>query len=541
MEHIRRHRDTPCAKHPDTTVHITWTQNDAGKPIVLRGYAIDTNTGVRLDYSDTRKRTARSMHEVMSKHDNLYAAICADIDKHKRKSAVKSSATGADSKSPMLYAFQTLAASTDPVSSDWSPEYEAKNMTHFRRTFLPVLIAHEQTGEEWTDANRDELQKNYVEKILRDKRSMGHEATALETARKTLPAMDTIYQRMRDHDPSLPEISFRPRYTGRHAKNEQLKSLPRRVRRKFKRLLGEYIDKDPRMSMAIIAMYDSGLRTAEAAAIWIDVIIRGEGFATIFVRYQVKHGVRMKLLKTKNAYRFSPMSAWGLAMMDRCLAQLPNDPNDEKMWTCDTRRLSATIRRMLVQAGLTDDYFATAEHAMRERPDYDESGRPIYDVSAYILRRDWASRARSICGYTSLEIDFTLGHEVKIPRKKREDLRHLTAQARLSAKLERYVYDEHHSKHPGITPYAVEHSTDLDLIPYDVIRVRNDSDEPLNVKLDIEAVINVDYIMVVAPQGSQTQATPRYIPTRCTRTTEPIIGKSHVNEDGVLLNEDDDV
>lgn len=526
----RHHKDMPSVKYPEVSVHITWTESDG--PITLRAYPIYTASGIKTDYARERKRVAHSRAEVVSKQESLYTAVHHDIELYERQSIVRSTVTTSDTDSPMVRAFNALSTSSDPVSSEWGTSYAAMNVKYFRRNIMPILIATEST--EWTNESSDNVQKIIIEKVLSSRRSSGHEATALETARKHLAAADQIYQRMRDYEPLLPELKLRPNYTGHRGKNEKIKSIPLVVRRKFVTLLENFINDDPRLAIAAIAMYDCGLRTAEAAAVWLDVIVTTDSVTCIFVRYQVKEGVRSPILKTKSSYRLVPTSTWGSEMLTKCFDKLYAVPEDETNWTCDTRLLSSTLKTFLLKAGLSEDYFADADLAMRNRPDYDQTGRPIFDVSAYILRRDWSSRARNICGFTSLEIDFVLGHEVYIPKRKREDLRQLENQTRLAKKLERYVHDARYSSHPGVTPYAVGHSSDLDIIAYDLIRVRNTSSECVNIKIDIEAAVNGETITIIVPEDSQTDSTVRYIRAHCTRNTEPVIGSSYIKEDGTF-------
>lgn len=521
------HKDIVCRNHPHVSVHITWTETANG-PINIRGYAIDSESGIRKDYAKTHKHRAKSNSEIAAKQEHIFNAICAEVARHERRAAIKSTASQ-EATSPFERAFAELKSSPDPVCPDWGDRYTKGSITYFERHLLPMLIKY--GNEEWSTSDREALHREIAEQILMSKRSAGHEATANETAYKNLVAADTIYQRMRDYDPSLPEISLRPRYTGRTAKREQIKSLPRKVRRRLARMLEKMIDREPRLAMAAVIMYDGGLRTAEAAAVWIDVIFNSDDLTRVLVCYQVQEGKRVNILKTSNAYRTIVLSHWGSTMLYRCLGKLPIDSDDIANQVCDTRKLSATLRQMLMDAGLTAEYFAAAEQAMREKPDYDGFGRPVFDVCAYILRRDWSSRARNVCGLTSLEIDIFLGHRVKIPQKKREDLRLIESLMVLSKKLERYVHNPEYSLHPGIRPYQLSHSVDFDLIPYDVIRLRNTSDEEVEVKLDVEAVLNAESIEVISVEDAQQQETIRYIPTHCIRSSEPIIGKSYVEEE----------
>ena len=187
---------------------------------------------------------------------------------------------------------------------------------------------------------------------------------------------------------------------------------------------------------------------------------------------------------------------------------------------------------MLIEAGLSADYLREANASMREKPDYDDSRRPIYDLSAYILRRDWASRARNICGFSSLEIDYCLGHNIRIAQKKREDFRHPSNLVQLAVKLERHIHNPEISAHPGCTPYCLQHSTELDLIPFDTIRMRNMSNECVCVALDIKAELNCESIIILAPNDSlQPNRKARSIATHCTRNNNPVIGKAFTPED----------
>ena len=521
------HKDIVCRNHPHVSVHITWTETANG-PINIRGYAIDSESGIRKDYAKTHKHRAKSNSEIAAKQEHIFNAICAEVARHERRAANKN-ADPKEATSPFERAFAELEASPDPVCTDWGPRYTKGRLTYFSRHLLPMLARY--GNEEWTAADREALQRETVERILASKRSAGHEATANETAYKNLVAADTIYKRMRDYDPSLPEISLRPRYIGRTVKREQIKSLPRKVRRKLAKMIEKTIDSNPRLAMAMVVMYDGGLRTAEAAAVWVDVIYVNDDLTRILVRYQVQNGVRTEILKNTNAYRTIVLSFWGNSMLHRCLDKLSAELKNPTNLTCDTRTLSATLRKMLMDAGLTAEDFTAAEQAMREKPDYDGFGRPVYDVCAYILRRDWASRARNICGLASLEIDCLLGHRVKLSKKKREDLRLLENLKVISKKLERYVHDPKYSRNPGIAPYKLAHSIDLDLIPYDLIRLRNTSCETVEVKLDIEAILNSEYIEVIVGAAGQQQSITRYIPTHCVRNCEPIIGKSYVEEE----------
>lgn len=522
----RNYINLQSTSDPDVCVHITWTVT-AGNKITLRAYAIDKSSGIRKDYSKERKRTAASEEGIPAAQQHLFHVVCADVAQHVEKKTAQHKNI-ADHSSAISLAFELLKVSGEAVSSSWGPASHRSAMIYFERNILPALLAHE---GDWSDEDTELLFSSLVEGVLRKKRSAGIPSVAESSVRKNLIASDKIYQRLLDFDNCLPAISLRPRFIGRHSQTEQIKSLPQGVRQLFASKLKEFIYRDPRLALSMIAMFDCGLRTAEAAAVWLDVICFTPAVSFISVYYQIKDGNRTKILKSTSSYRRVPLTTWGTTMIKLCCSHMPADSSDDTFWVCDNKKLSSTVKKLLLECGLTDDYISSMQDIMLASPEYDDEGKPIHDISAYILRRDWGSRARNICGLSSLEIDYLLGHKIKIPQRKRADFTSLSTQAYMSQKLERFVYDPQVSTHPGCTPYSIGHSTELDFIPYDIIRLVNSSDEPISVKLDIEAVVNSEPMVVIAPNSSRTFHASRYISTNCRRVNGDIIGDSTLKED----------
>lgn len=524
-----KHKDIPCRDHAHISAHITWSEATDGSANI-RGYAINTETGVRMNYSKDRKRTARNRSEIPAKQEHLYNCICAEVARHERRAVEKKASPVDEEKSLFRIAFEEVESSGDTVGPNWSPDTHDSWLTYFRRNILPSL---EVVGiENWAQQDTDDLRVKLLDEILVSKKSYGYENVAAETLRKNLAACDQIYRSMCARYPVLPSISFCDSAPPKAPKPEHIKSLLPKVRSSLVAQIEDLVCISPRLAIAAVAMYDCGLRTAEAAAVWRDVILAYGDCLSILVQYQVKDGKRTRILKTENAYRQVPLSNWGKTMISQCIANLSSTQDDGENSVCDVRLLSRTLKVLLIKAGLTKSDFEEATQAMREKPDIDGLRRRVQDVNAYILRHDWSSRARNICGLPSMVIDILLGHDVKIPAKKREDLRLPQQQVSLSHELERHIHNPKHSKHPGITPYSLTHSTDIDLIPFDVIRLHNASNEDIDVKLDIEAIVNSENILIIAPNESQIHSTGRNISTNCRRLPDtPIIGKSLTKED----------
>lgn len=513
---MARHHQDFTTSDPNVTVHTTWTYHPAStKKISIRAYAIDTRSGVRLDGSKIKKRTVRSPAEIPQTQNYLCKAVMDDVDHSSRKVAVRKTSEDI-SDVPMLIAYHNVVNSSDPVSATWGPEYQARQLTYFRRHILPELLRH----DDWGTDDSDQLQHVLSEKILATKRSAGDSTTAEKTAAKSLASAHIIYQRMRDVDPSLPDISLQPKFVGRRGQREQIKSLLNPIRQSLCGKITALATDNPRLAAGAVIMYDCGLRTAEAAAVHPNGIVNTPDISSVFVSWQIKDGTRTKILKSKNAYRLVPMSAWGSAMLALCFSSIGPLTDEEPL--CDPRKLSAIVKEMLISSGLHENQYFSAESAMREKPDYDAFNKPIYDVAAYILRRDWASRARNICGLTSSEIDYLLGH--KIAKKNRADYPSLAKQEEIAHKLDRYVHDPAVSRHPKYRPYKLGHAVDIDLMPYDMTRVINTSNEPIIVKLDIESALHADSISIIAPATRHINHTRRLINTHCIRSPDPIIG-----------------
>jgi hypothetical protein len=213
-------------------------------------------------------------------------------------------------------------------------------------------------------------------------------------------------------------------------------------------------------------------------------------------------------------------------MVARCLTQIGELAADEPL--CLGRQLSAKILGLLRSCGCDDDFLDAAGQDQSDHPDRDGDGKPLYDLGAYVLRRDWASRGRNICGLSAIEIDYLMGHKIKLAKKAREDYRLPEHQTAISHKLEHYVADPAISRHPGCAPIMVAHGSDLELIPFDCYRIVNNCAEPLMMHLDLEANEGAEPIKITAPVNSVQATTRRTRNTNCQRTAHPIIGQSHI-------------
>ena len=115
-------------------------------------------------------------------------------------------------------------------------------------------------------------------------------------------------------------------------------------------------------------------------------------------------------------------------------------------------------------------------------------------------------------------------NRIEIAQNSYDDLRNNDVLLDLAKKLERYVYNPAVSNHPRYQPYQIEHGSEIRIIPYDVIRIRNSTSAPVRMELDAEAAINAEKIVVTYPEKSYISGKTRSIPTGGISAGKPIIG-----------------
>jgi hypothetical protein len=141
----------------------------------------------------------------------------------------------------------------------------------------------------------------------------------------------------------------------------------------------------------------------------------------------------------------------------------------------------------LKQCGCDEAYIKDAMQTMKSRPEYGQDGLPDFDVAAYILRRNRASVWKNICGFTQDEIDYLLGHR-RIQKGHRpfnpQDLDVLREWIR---KNSRYDILPKISSNPLHKPIQLVHGTEVEIIPFNTVRLANVSLSPLRVTISIDA------------------------------------------------------
>ena len=360
-------------------------------------------------------------------------------------------------------------------SEGWADSTYDSTLSYFLLQILPRLNPY---GPHCMQDDIRKLQEELVEQAVNSKHSLGVRDQARKNLCNKINRCHRLYENLRDHLPLgwLPELDLR--MGGRAAVDvEQCKSLEPETRVGFAALLQSLVKTQwGGIAMSLAFMLLCGLRTAESAALRFEDLEESGGIITFWVRRQLKGDTPSDLLKTSNSYRRLPVpkllrdmladrKAYLQALEDakgsgKSVHHFPisghyDDP--EQFVPCSV--ISAVGRRLLQICGCKAEFWDGSRELRRLEPDV-EGGIPIgTDLTAYVLRRDFASRASNVCGVIQEEVDFALGHKVKNGDRAKRVFFGDDSMAAFGKKLERFVFDPEHSGHPAFSPIPVNPGT----------------------------------------------------------------------------------
>lgn len=542
---VKRNFHSP---HPEFEIHIIINpikdDSEQVTKCTLSGYAIEKANGAIVPYTYVRplickdinnvqvdiktiinKITAKipsetidAKHTVRKKTDNkifdIIKSVKDDVLSHKfdnmgirtREQAYK-------------YLLNSVAREMDKIDG---PIYE-EDMNNI----VKKLVHRAATSGKGKRPQNGEIEKNY--------------AASRNGVMDRLSRARDIYNYVRETHPvfNLPEVEFPIEARIPATRREQLKYLPDAVRVKLAKLIERDAENGVECAFGAGSMFHAGLRTAEAvAAIMKDFeFLCSSNYGRYFVQYQIIAGKRDPLLKTSNAYRYvAIVSAMcdlvrkkskkliGLGFAADEISEMPYvAAKDDLHKFLDPQELSAYVVKLLERAGCTAAFLTEAEQLMYEEPEYDDNGKPIYDLAAYILRRDWCSRACNVCGLQPWEVDYLLGHANKSNAKR--DFGNPDRVNEIARKLERYVCDPEHTTNPAFRPIPIEGNTDYSLVGNEVYRFVTKQKTTIEIDLLTMEPNNPIYIEYKGKLYSYYRRTPE--DQKSDRFNRPTIGVIH--------------
>ena len=490
----------------EVDVHIT-CNTQGGYPTQVSGYAIDANTGIKLDGARTVRRTIHAKGDLSNVQEKIVNIITSEVMATKQKQNASHSTTptnALDETDALVVAFRQVQK-LPLLFPDWNRNTREHWFGMFETTILPILQAEDLLSPRFNEEDfREQLKNLLMKKIQDSKKSKGNLRINKRTLSNTLAASQKIYDALSKIDRNLPDIDFGDEPVDRRIFVEQIKSIPDSVRVAFVKLIEDDIQTNPKFVMATVIMLDAGSRTAESAAVipQIDIIFY-DGYASLTISWQEKDGKRCPILKNDNAYRQVPLSHWGSEMVKRCMV-LISPQSDTSLAPIRSTDLSAYIKKKLIAAGLTKELWQRFEEEEANNPDRDSNGVAIFDTCAYILRRFRASIWQHVCGITGAETDRLLGHASQIPDSEMPDFRLPSVQAKIAQKLERFVADPTISRHPALNPIELQASTEMKIVPFEKFKFVNNTSEPVLVKFKFEAALPGENISILANSAKIT-------------------------------------
>ena len=407
----------------------------------------------------------------------------------------------------------------------WGKNTLLRHLSYFRNRILPHLAKLEEAGALLDEVELEALRVALTEKTFENGNSRKVVKSIHTTVQNELAAGELIYQKMQLFRPDLPDIHL---HDGRRVfqfQPEHAKSLPAPIRYRLIQLLMDRIPHEPNFVFHALLMLVAGLRDSEACAVTVSSLQLFSDYGTVFVKAQIDKDKETitEYLKTSNAYRLVILSFWAVRKLQECIS-LCQQQNTEIQPYMQVNTFSSKIKHLLLKAGCEEGFFRAAQALMDAYPD--KVGDEIcLDINSYILRRDFASRAKNICGLTNDEIDALLGHARGKAARERVNYANIDCQIKTAKKLERFVYDPNLSLNPEFQAIPLVANHDFELLPYNAYSFQNTSDQPLWVELDLLAAEPDESITLTIPQTDT--ANVQRVSRSFSPATRDIIGNSY--------------
>lgn len=471
-------KNVPCS-NPDYMIHLIDRPGKDGKHYV-NAYLVDARTLQRADKNNWSRKYDPKIQKPKYAHEYLVRRINNEVAPEKNPSSGRKH--GKDlANGPLAQAYRAFLASQGVSADDpdrfkisfWSSWGESTTRTYliyFEGRVLPVLdqILSENSGI--THSDMEALRIQLEKKALESKKSLGDSTTAGQSVNKQLRAARIIYDAIREatSEFALPFLPVVNRLESNLPGKEQIKAIPNEVRVRLAAML-LYCLEPTGLACGLAMMLFGGLRTAEAAApLFGEIAVHGD-YATYTVSTQINDNKELDpVLKTTSAYRTVTFPYAFVAFYHKAVAFLKekghSDDEIQQMpfvaehLTDHIRppKLSSYILDTLKCCGCTEDFLEQQRDYLKHYPDYDAQGRRVGDLSAYVLRRDYATRLSFICGVRMDVLDCLMGHkrdDVKLLDLNSPDLQRDVFQA-----LERFVFLPEFSKNPAFSPVIGEKS-----------------------------------------------------------------------------------
>lgn len=443
----------------DVDMRINYTKKDDDQ-IKLRGYLIHRKTNIHLDFDRLFSTTASSITEIQEKSKYLVARATTAYNEY-----TEHSTTAPSPKPRCSDAYNKLTDSEKELLL--SPSWRAASTKRQRQTYFQnALRLIEQSNIPITQKNAEAIAKLLVDRTQKNSRADPEKSNL--SAYNNIKAFNYMYSALCKSSPDmgLPELILPLPQAVDRTYEEQCKVLPDWLFYQLSAAL--YLLIPNGLAMGAVLMLTGMLRTAEACApLFSEILMQGDYAVYCVLHQRDAAAARRAELKTVSSYRTVILPKFAVdclaARIDWLKEQGYQDSEINEMpvvakasdptAAATPNELSAFIRQLINDIGISQEFWVAATALMNAEPDYITDGKgkriPIDDVSAYILRRNACTRYCN-SGISPLLVDALMGH--KLPRAAFDWSAHIRRGEEwpsIAQMLERVIFHPEHSANPA--------------------------------------------------------------------------------------------
>ena len=423
----------------------------------------------------------------------------------------------------------------NPADFGWAQSSYDGTLSYLRDSIAPLM---DRIGEDICDEDLKKIADDLIARACKSGRGKtgadgrATEKDAAAARQQVIAKLDRcrrLYELARAQYPQsgLTDVHFPVYERVKVSKAEQPKELPADTRVVFANMLWLLANQgDARAYNAALMLY-VGLRTGEAAAPKIgDIALADDDkYGSYFVAGKIRNGIYEPYPKTQAGYRTIILGSEMVQFVRLRIHQLSEMGCTAKeieampLGTANDSELSAYVKKLLLFVGCDSQVIAAN---ISESAQIDS-----VDISAYLLRRDWATRMANCCGMSMDMLDKLLGHARRDNAKR--DYTTPAQQQRIAAIIDRCVLIPQLSQSPAAQPMNISNNTSLVLD--ENIRHQFIAETDCVINLDIQALEPGQDLVITAPRGALQIQHVRLLPvkpaqrnTTVLQTCEPACG-----------------
>lgn len=366
---------------------------------------------------------------------------------------------------------------------NWEETTWQGTWSYFRNQIIPAL---DRVGLPVGPEDIWNIQEQLINNACKRVTSTGKRDKVRQNLVGKINRCDMFYRYMQELLPQqyLPDLDLRM-MGARGSDVEQVKSLPMGIRVKLVAALWIAMTTSVGgIALTLAVMLLTGLRPSECCALYHKSFVDQSGFWSFSVKQQRIEG-ELRRLKTVNSLRAIPvvqllqdmiqlrrqwLAEQGYTMdqiMEMPINGKPAAPNEP----VQSPLISAAGRRLLQVCGYSAEKMEKARKLMAKETDIEADGTVMQDIAAYVLRRDFASRAANICAIPAVSVDILLGHKTQLSAGERRAYASRDMLWSLCQMLERCVLDPAHTRNPAFRAVKIVPEKRVIMPPFSVFRL----------------------------------------------------------------------